>query len=202
MKANSSDTGDMYARILDTAEALLRRFGPEKLTVTDVARAMDMSHGNVYRHIPSKAALRAAVIARWLEKVSNLTDAIAQKAGPADQRLREWLVELAVIKQRKVTEDAEMLAGAALVVRESPDVEQEHSARLRIQVIKILQDGLKDGTLPHAGDVGVSASAILNATFRYHHPDLVAKGGAPEKQLAALQDVVSLILAGLQRLPE
>jgi AcrR family transcriptional regulator len=158
-----------------------------------------MSHGNVYRHVPSKAALRAAVIERWLDRVAEQTDAIARKDGPADIRLGEWLKGLATIKQRKVTEDAEMLAAAAKVVREMPQIEQEHSARLTSQVAQILQDGLEDGTLPGVRDPQSTATAILNATFRFHHPNLVVNGGPPDTQSAALNEVVSLIMSGLKR---
>lgn len=56
----STDPGTLSAeRILDTAEEVLRRFGPAKASVLDVARALGVSHGSVYRHFPSKAALRA-----------------------------------------------------------------------------------------------------------------------------------------------
>ena len=37
-------------RILDAAEAVLRRHGTEKANVVDIARSLDMSHGNIYRH--------------------------------------------------------------------------------------------------------------------------------------------------------
>lgn len=189
----------MRARILDTAEMLLRRHGLEKLTVIDVARALNMSHGNVYRHVPSKAALRAAVIERWLDRVAEQTEAIAGKGAPADIRLGEWLRGLAVIKQRKVSDDAEILAATARVVRETPQVARDHSARLTSQVAQILQDGLDDGTLPCVREPQSTATAILNATFRFHHPDLVASSGPPEVQLAALDEVVSLVIGGLKR---
>ena len=42
-------------RILEATEDVLRRFGLAKATVVDVARALDVSHGSVYRHFPSKA---------------------------------------------------------------------------------------------------------------------------------------------------
>jgi len=58
-------------RILETAEDVLRRFGPAKATVVDVARALDVSHGSVYRHFASKAALRDAVAERWLARISD-----------------------------------------------------------------------------------------------------------------------------------
>ena len=52
--------------ILDAAETVLRRFGPKKASVVDVARALGVSHGSIYRHFPSKKALRDAVAGRWL----------------------------------------------------------------------------------------------------------------------------------------
>ena len=61
--------------ILDTAEEVLRRFGPAKASVVDVARALDVS-GSVYRHFPSKAALRDAVTQRWLARVSEPLEAV------------------------------------------------------------------------------------------------------------------------------
>ena len=38
-------------RILATAEDVIRRFGPAKATVVDVARALGVSHAAVYRHV-------------------------------------------------------------------------------------------------------------------------------------------------------
>ncbi|ANF57201.1 TetR/AcrR family transcriptional regulator [Halotalea alkalilenta] len=193
------NAGEMRARILDAAEALLRQHGPDKLTVIDVASALNMSHGNVYRHFSSKAALRAAVVKTWLDRVAEETGSIADKDAPADIRLEDWLKGLAKIKQRKVTEDAAILAASARIGKEAPQLEREHSKRLISQVERILQDGLEEGTLPGAHDPTSAARAILNATFRYHHPDLVANGGPPDQQTAELNDVVTLMIKGLKR---
>ena len=69
-------------RILDAAEEVLRRYGPPKATVVDVARALDVSHGTIYRHFPSKPALRDAVAARWLPRVSSPLAAVPPRTGP------------------------------------------------------------------------------------------------------------------------
>src|ERR1700753_2191056 len=61
---------DARDRILNAAEDLLRRHGPAKTTVVDVARALEMSHANVYRHFASKQALQDAVAEDWLKRVS------------------------------------------------------------------------------------------------------------------------------------
>ena len=74
-------------RILEVTEDVLRRYGLAKATVVDVARALDVSHGSVYRHFPSKASLREAVAKRWLDRASAPLLEIAEATGPAPARL-------------------------------------------------------------------------------------------------------------------
>ena len=73
-------------RILETTEEVLRRYGLAKATVVDVARALDVSHGSVYRHFPSKASLRQAVAKRWLDRANAPLQKIAESTGPAPSR--------------------------------------------------------------------------------------------------------------------
>src|SRR5215510_4647313 len=85
-------------QILEAAEEALRRFGPAKATVVDVARALGVSHGSVYRHFASKAELRDAVAERWLARVAAPLARVAAEDGPAPLRLRKWLDLLIVTK--------------------------------------------------------------------------------------------------------
>ena len=106
-------------RILEVTEDVLRRFGLAKATVVDVARALDVSHGSVYRHFPSKASLREAVAKRWLDRVSLPLEQVAQDKGPARARLERWLRTLCLAKQKKVSEDPEMFATYLTLAREA-----------------------------------------------------------------------------------
>ena len=63
--------------ILRATEDVLRRYGPAKATVVDVARALGVSHGTVYRHFRTKAELREAVTRRWLDRATGELAAIA-----------------------------------------------------------------------------------------------------------------------------
>src|SRR5437764_9398230 len=81
-------------QILEAAQDTLRRFGPAKTTVVDVARALGVSHGSVYRHFPTKAALRDAVVDRWLQRLHPPLAAVADREGPAPERVRELLQTL------------------------------------------------------------------------------------------------------------
>src|ERR1700730_14922492 len=78
-------------RILMKSTDVLRRFGLAKATVVDVARALDVSHGSVYRHFPSKASLREAVAKRWLERLSAPLGNIVEGSEPAPVKLDRWL---------------------------------------------------------------------------------------------------------------
>ncbi|MBR0683677.1 TetR/AcrR family transcriptional regulator [Roseomonas eburnea] len=188
---------DTRSRILDAAAALLRRHGPDKLTVLDVAKRLGMSHGNVYRHFPSKQALRAAVAEEWLSGVTAPLAAIAAGNAPPPARLREWLAALAAIKRRKVLEDPEMFAGFHRVASESPEVIAAHLAALVAQVARILAEGRGDGTLPAVTDPEADARAVLSATMRFHHPDLVAGSGEERAATEELARITALLLRGL-----
>src|SRR3954468_69959 len=96
------------AQVLDAAEEALRRFGPGKATVVDVARALGVSHGSVYRHFPSKAALRGAVTAAWLARISGSLEIVAATETPAVERLHRWLRELIDTNRAKAAQDPEL----------------------------------------------------------------------------------------------
>ena len=183
-------------RILEVTEDVLRRFGLAKATVVDVARALDVSHGSVYRHFPSKASLREAVAKRWLDRVSAPLDEIAEDSGPAPARLERWLRTLFLAKQKKVSEDPEMFATYLTLAREACSVVKAHKDGLVDQIAAIISDGVKQGAFDVA-DVKASARAIFEATSRYQHPAHADEWKDPD--LAARLDVLlALLLRGLE----
>src|SRR5438045_9721369 len=97
-------------RILEVTEDVLRRYGLAKATVVDVARALDVSHGSVYRHFPSKASLREAVAKRWLDRLSAPLLKIAETSGPAPARLEKGLRTMFSIKQERPSDEPELVA--------------------------------------------------------------------------------------------
>ena len=88
--------------ILQAAEGVLRRYGPAKANVVDVARALGVSHGSVYRHFPSKAALRDAVAERWLHSISEPLALVAAQHAPAPERLHRWVLKAEAILPARI----------------------------------------------------------------------------------------------------
>jgi AcrR family transcriptional regulator len=183
-------------RILEATEDVLRRFGLAKATVVDVARALDVSHGSVYRHFPSKASLRDAVAKRCLDRVNAPLAKIAEGSSPAPIRLERWLRAMFAIKHKKVCEDPEMFATYLTLAREARDVVKAHKDGLVDQIAPILSDGVQQGAF-HVTDVKASARAIFEATSRFHHPAHCEEWGDPA--LSARIDVLlALLLRGLE----
>jgi len=113
-------------RILATAEDVIRRFGPAKATVVDVARALGVSHAAVYRHVATKAELRDLVVGCWVEATMPPLRAIAALPGPASLRLRQLFDALIAVKRRRATDDSELFAingsfGGAHVASSNPE---------------------------------------------------------------------------------
>src|SRR5215475_14032021 len=57
-RSRSTDTTEAQRqRILDAAEVVVRRHGPGKTNVVDVARELGQTHASVYRYFTSKAEM-------------------------------------------------------------------------------------------------------------------------------------------------
>ncbi|MDU0202607.1 MULTISPECIES: TetR family transcriptional regulator [Paenibacillus] len=156
--------------ILEAAEQVLRRYGPEKTSVVDVAKALQVSHGTLYRHFPSKAALREAVTERWLHRIAEPLQEIADRLdGSAAERLRTWLQALIQSKRKHVVEDPEMFGMYSAVTLDAVEMIAEHVQHLIGQMTAIIADGVNAKEF-RSGEPEAMARAIFFATTRFHHP--------------------------------
>ena len=183
-------------RILEVTEDVLRRFGLTKATVVDVARALDVSHGSVYRHFPSKQSLRQAVAKRWLDRVNAPLQKVAEGSGSAPAKLERWLRTMISIKHKKVCEDPEMFATYLTLAQEACEVVKAHKDGLVDQIAQILSEGVEQGVF-QVSDLKTSARALFDASSRFHHPAHSEEWSDP--QLGARIDaVLALLLRGLE----
>ncbi|MFF1875404.1 TetR family transcriptional regulator [Streptomyces sp. CB03911] len=183
-------------QILSAAEDVLRRFGPAKATVVDIARALGVSHGSVYRHFPSKAALRESVTQRWLDQAHDQLATITVERGPAVERLHRWLATLFAAKRKKALDDPELFATYMTLVGEASGTVEAHIETLTGQIASILQDGIHQGafTPSHTGN---AARAVFHATARFHDPEYAGQWSAPKVD-EDFEAVWSLLLNGLR----
>ncbi|KUN83729.1 TetR family transcriptional regulator [Streptomyces bungoensis] len=183
-------------RILEATEEVLRRHGPAKATVVDVARALGVSHGSVYRHFRTKTALREAVTKRWLDRTSERLAGIAAEDRDPEARLRDWLATLFEAKRHKAGGDPELFATYTALIDETGTVVGEHIADLTGQLTHIIEAGTAAGTFT-AVDPSATAHAVFHATGRFHDP-CYAREWQRDGIETELEAVVDLLVRGLR----
>ncbi|MDH6551427.1 TetR family transcriptional regulator [Streptomyces sp. SAI-041] len=178
-------------RILEATEEVLRRHGPAKATVVDVARALGVSHGSVYRHFRTKAALREAVTKRWLDRATGMLAEIAAQDRDPEARLRDWLAALFEAKRRKAGDDPELFATYTVLTGENVTAVIEHLTELTGQLTRVVQDGIDAGTFT-VPDPAVAALAVFQATGRFHDPCYAGEWEQPgvQEEFTALVDLL------------
>jgi AcrR family transcriptional regulator len=183
-------------RILATAEDVIRRFGPAKATVVDVARALGVSHAAVYRHIATKAELRDLVVGRWVEATMPPLRTIAAQPGPAPDRLRLLFDTLIAIKRRRASEDPELFAAFRTLAADLRSVAKPHVDELIALAATIIRAGVDEGSFRPV-DPTAAGRAVLLATSRFHHPAHAAEWSDSGID-AAFDDVWRMLMDGLR----
>ncbi|MEV8065157.1 TetR family transcriptional regulator [Streptomyces sp. NPDC085995] len=183
-------------RILAATEEVLRRHGPAKATVVDVARALGVSHGSVYRHFRTKAALREAVTKRWLDRTSDALAGVAAADRDPEERLRDWFRTLFAAKRHKAGDDPELFATYSVLAEENGEAVGAHVDELTGQLTGIVEAGVATGAFT-AADPAATAQALFHATGRFHDPCYAREWTRPgvEDEFDAVLD---LLLRGLR----
>jgi AcrR family transcriptional regulator len=159
-------------RILDTAKVLLRRYGPDKMTVMDIARELKMSHANVYRFFRTKSEILDALIDEWLSQIEAFVETIAARATPASDRLEAVVLELHRKRRQKLLEDAEFYETYKRVIELRPDFAQKRREKIFNVFRKLIEEGIEAGEFK-AIDSNEAANVLKDASAIFLHPLMI-----------------------------
>jgi len=180
--------------ILQTAESLLRRYGNDKLTVVDIARALGMSHANVYRFFKTKSEIFDAIIDEWLSKLECFVEEIAHRPASAASRIEAIVLELHRKRKQKLREDAEVFETFRHVVEVRPDAAARRREKILRVFRRLIEEGIESGEFVRVDSLK-AATALKDATSLFLHPFLIPTT-LHEETDARARDVVRFILAG------
>ncbi|MBU7317848.1 TetR/AcrR family transcriptional regulator [Paenibacillus oleatilyticus] len=181
-------------QIIAATEETIRRYGMAKTSVTDVAKALDVSHGSIYRHFKSKTELFEAATEQWLEEkiVAPLADVCRDSSLHGVGHVQAYIQTLVRLKRHYAREDEALFAMYAKVSDESAELISKHIGRIVGHLMDIMLRGGLKSDHPER-----SARAVFYATARFHHP-----AHAYEWKSAAIDaefsDVWALIEQGLK----
>jgi AcrR family transcriptional regulator len=181
-------------QILAAAERLFREIGYLKTTVADIAKVLKMSPANVYRFFDSKKAIHEGVARRLMSEVETEAEAIAGKATPPTERLRELLATVSRMNAERFVGDARIHEMVAIAMEESWDVCDAHIMRITMTIGTVIADGVRAGVFSVA-DVELAAKSTCTAMIRFFHPQMIEQ--CARKPGPSLDQMIDFILAAL-----
>lgn len=182
-------------RILAAAEQLLRRHGPAKVGMVDVARAAGMSHTNVYKHFGSIAEINQTVTERWLNEITDRLENILKSRREAPAKLKTYILALIEAKQQKLVQDPELYETYTELLEADPETLSHHLETVRTQIAAIIREGVTKG-IYRVSNPDKAAAAVLAAITRFRHPVFVRAAGGVSLVPQA-EPVIALLNAGL-----
>ena len=189
-------TESRQAEIIATVVALAAERNPADVTTTDIAKAMNVTQGALFRHFPTKEAMRLAVI-EWIEIQ------LMVKLGDAQASAPDFLSGLAAmflahVKFIRVFPGVPRLVFAELQQPDSSPVRQRVQQIMRHyrQMLAETLDKAKSACLIR-NDVDVQAAAVLFlGTIQGLVMQSMLGGVSPDAEEPVL-GVLHLYLAGL-----
>jgi AcrR family transcriptional regulator len=187
------------ARLMTIAAAHVRRFGAARTTIVGVAAEAGMTHANVYRYFPSKAALLEAVTAAWLQPVEAQLREAADGADPAHDKLERMLA--AVHRTYRATLDADPALFDLLIdsLTHERAAARKHRARVQSEIQRVIEEGVASGAFAMT-DRRRALALVFDASHRFLHPvALRLDRDAPAAALAQrFERIVSMTLRALR----
>ena len=86
-KLREPDTSKTRQSIVDAADAIIAERGLNGTSVSAVARALGMSHANVYRHFSSRDAVLKAVADSWMRDMQTACEEAVQACETQPEKL-------------------------------------------------------------------------------------------------------------------
>jgi AcrR family transcriptional regulator len=181
-------------RIIEMAEVLLRRHGEDKLTIVDIARALGMSHANVYRFFANKSAILDAVINRWLVQGEAFLEEIALRPQAASERLEAVVLELHRKRRQKFLDDAEVFESLRRVFVLRPHAVAHRREALLSVFRRLIQEGIDGGEFREM-DVNVAARTMKDAAVLFLDPMMIPTLGDADMEERASHLVHHILAA-------
>ncbi|MCJ8221609.1 TetR/AcrR family transcriptional regulator [Bacillus paralicheniformis] len=154
-------------QILAATEDTLRRFGVAKTSITDVAKALDVSHGTIYRHFKNKKEIFEAATEKWLnEKIMQpLADVYHDTSCTGASHVKAYIEKLFELKRYYARKDEELFEMYAKVTNECTELVDKSIDQIIGQLSELI------AVCPaYSNDSEELARSIFYATERFHHP--------------------------------
>jgi AcrR family transcriptional regulator len=185
-------------KAIDYAITQMQLVGFNRVTLSDIAKALGVSHAALYGHFADKAALFDAVSERWLARLESEQEALctAKKSGDAVERLVQWFMQLHRAKVEKVKHEPELFKAFNYSAQTEKPFVKKHMATMHNQLSTIVGQAIDSGLI-QAESVDAVVALLFAATIGFHHPALVAIS-VDENREPLLEKLLDTLIDGLR----
>jgi AcrR family transcriptional regulator len=174
------------ARLISAAAQDIRQIGAARMTMTGLATRLGMSHANIYRFFPHKAALVDAVLNQWLKGLETRLTDIADGPDPADDKLERYLTTLARAYADQLAQEAALFSLLAQPLPDAAEPER-HAKRVLTLLTRIIEEGMATRLFGGA-DVKRGVQLAQDLAYRFISP--LALGSAQDRASDTRRDRV------------
>lgn len=173
----------------------MRKFGYEKVRLSDIAKDLGVTHAALYSHFVDKAALFDAVSEQWLLDLDDKLQTQCDLSKDPLDCITNWCVELHKAKREKVRFDPELYRAFNFCAQMDKPFVQHHISTMRIQLKELVERALAQKII--RGEANEITEQILDATTSFHHPSLVVYFIDQDRE-PALRKLLQILFCGMK----
>jgi len=164
---------DVRDQIVAAATEHFSRYGYEKTTVSDLAKAIGFSKAYIYKFFESKQAIGEMICANCLSEIHAEVRAAVEGADRPAEKLRRMFKSVVEASLRLFSEDRKLYEIASSAATERWQVAFAHEAHIRQLLQDILREGRETGEFERKTPIDEAVSAIYLVMHPYINPLLL-----------------------------
>ncbi|MFZ3205448.1 MAG: TetR/AcrR family transcriptional regulator [Pseudomonas sp.] len=163
-------------QIVAAATEHFSRYGYEKTTVSDLAKAIGFSKAYIYKFFESKQAIGEMICANCLSQIEAEIRAAVDEADRPPEKLRRMFKVIVEASLRLFSEDRKLYEIAASAATGRWQATLAYEGRIRELLQDILQDGRQSGDFERKTPLDETVMAIYLVMRPYLNPLLLQHG--------------------------
>ncbi|WP_396333303.1 TetR/AcrR family transcriptional regulator [Burkholderia anthina] len=160
-------------QIVAAATEHFSRYGYEKTTVSDLAKAIGFSKAYIYKFFESKQAIGEMICANCLHEIESDVRAAVEETDLPPEKLRRMFKVFAEASLRLFFRDRKLYDIAASAATENWQSVQAYEARVQKLLQDVLQEGRQSGDFERKTPLDEAAAAIYLVMRPYLNPLLL-----------------------------
>ncbi len=186
---------DVRDQIVQAATEYFGRYGYEKTTVSDLAKAIGFSKAYIYKFFDSKQAIGEVICSNRLSAIMTAVDEAVAGVFSAPERLRRVFKALVEAGSLLFFDDRKLYDIAKTSAAESWPSARAYEDHVRGLVLQIVRDGRESGEFERKTPLDETANAIYLVMRPYINPLLLQYN--LEDPVGATTQLCGLILRSL-----